>query len=243
MAQALRVLAPGGRLTALAPNERGGARIAKELVGFGCKVEQASRRHHRICVTERPEQPMGLDEAIAAGGIHVQPALSLWSQPGVFSWDRADAGSLALIRHLPLLSGAGADFGCGVGLLARAVLESPAVTSLLLIDIDRRAIEAAKLNATDARARFAWGDVRRDAVDCRDLDFIVMNPPFHDGGIEDRTLGESFVRRAASALRPEGVCWLVANRHLPYEQPLRSSFTAVRLVEQADGYKIYEARR
>ncbi len=243
MAQALRVLEPDGQLTALASKERGGARIAKELVGFACRVEQTSRRHHCICATRRPERPIGLGEAIAAGGPQVPPALGLWSQPGVFSWDRPDTGSLALIRHLPALSGAGADFGCGVGLLARAVLEEPAVTGLLLIDVDRRALECARLNVTDARARYVWGDVRHDAVDCRNLDFVVMNPPFHDGGVEDRTLGESFIRRAAAVLRPGGVCWLVANRHLPYEQPLRSSFTAIQLVEQSDGFKIYEAHQ
>jgi 16S rRNA (guanine1207-N2)-methyltransferase len=70
-----------------------------------------------------------------------------------------------------------------------------------------------------------------------------MNPPFHDGGMEDRALGETFIRRAAAALKPGGVCWLVANRHLPYELHLRAAFATVRQVEQNDGYKIYQAIR
>jgi 16S rRNA (guanine1207-N2)-methyltransferase len=243
LAHALRALGPGGRLTALAPNDRGGMRLAKELGAFGCAVDQVSRRHHRICSAARPTAAIGLDDAIAAGGIQMPQALGLWSQPGVFSWDRPDPGSMALIRQLPPLAGQGADFGCGAGLLARAILVSPAVTTLTLIDVDRRAIDAARRNVSDSRARLVWRDVRTDAAEIRGLDFVVMNPPFHDGGAEDRALGEAFIRQAAAALKPGGACWLVANRHLPYEIHLKLSFAVARLVEQGDGYKIYEARR
>jgi 16S rRNA (guanine1207-N2)-methyltransferase len=242
IAHALRVLAPAGKLLVLAPKDKGGSRLAKELAGFGCAVSETARRHHRICSAVRPVQPTGLVEAIAAGGPQIPAALGLWSQPGIFSWDRPDPGSLALIRHLPSLAGAGADLGCGIGLLAQSILASKGVTALTLIDIDRRAIEASRRNVEDARAVFVWGDLRQDSS-IRDLDFVVMNPPFHDGGIEDRALGAAFIARAAEALRPGGVCWLVANRHLPYEAALRSHFAAARQVEQGDGYKIYEARR
>jgi 16S rRNA (guanine1207-N2)-methyltransferase len=243
LALALRVLGSGGRLTALAAKDRGGQRLQKELMEFGCSVDQVSRRHHRVCTTVRPNRPLGLDEAIAAGGPQVPPALDLWSQPGIFSWDRPDSGSRMLIRHLPVLAGAGADFGCGVGLLSLAALESPALKRISLVDIDGRAIDAARRNIADQRAEFAWCDVRQGLPEIRDLDFVIMNPPFHDGGAEDRSLGEAFIRRAATVLKPGGACWLVANRHLPYETHLNASFKVVRQVEQGGGYKIYEARR
>jgi 16S rRNA (guanine1207-N2)-methyltransferase len=243
IAHALRVLQPGGELTVLAPKDKGGARLAKELEGFGCAVTETARRHHRICRVTRPDRPAALVENIAAGDPQIPPALGLWSQPGIFSWDRADPGSMALIRNLPRFGGAGADFGCGVGLLARAVLECEQVTALTLIDTDRRAIEAARRNIDDVRVTFLWEDIRRPGRPLRDLDFVITNPPFHDGGTEDRALGEAFIVRAATALRTGGVCWLVANRHLPYEAALRSHFTRVRLAEQGEGYKIYEARR
>ena len=241
LAHALRALAPGGRLIALAPKDRGGQRLPKELAEFGCAVDQASRRHHRICFAARPERPAGIDRAIAAGGPQVPPTLGLWSQPGIFSWDRPDAGSLMLIRHLSQLAGGGADFGCGVGLLTRGALESSAVRRITLIDIDRRAVDAARRNVADPRAEFGWCDIRQTVL--KDLDFVIMNPPFHDGGAEDRSLGEAFIRRAAASLRPGGVCWLVANRHLPYEAHLKTLFASARLVEQGDGFKIYEAHR
>jgi 16S rRNA (guanine1207-N2)-methyltransferase len=111
----------------------------------------------------------------------------------------------------------------------------------MLIDIDRRAIDAATRNVHDPRATLLWRDVR-EGSGLNGLDFVVMNPPFHDAGAEDRALGEAFIRRAAEALRPGGVCWLVANRHLPYEAALKALFPALRMAAQGDRYKIFEAR-
>ena len=242
IAQALRALVPGGGLTVLAPKDKGGSRIAKELAAFGCDVTETSRRHHRICVCPRPAHPAGLDEALADGGPRLDDALGLWTWPGVFSWNRLDPGSALLAEHLPPLSGRGADFGCGIGILARTLLASPQVQHLTLIDIDRRSVDMASRNIDDPRAQARWADIR-NGIDLTALDFVVMNPPFHDGGAEDQGLGQTFIRRAAETLRPGGVLWLVANRHLPYEAALKSLFRRVTPKVEAQGYKIYEALR
>ena len=146
-----------------------------------------------------------------------------------------------MLEALPPLGGRGADLGCGVGVLARAVLASPNVSSLLAIDIDARAIAAARRNVEDERATFDHRDVRGPAP--ADLDFVVMNPPFHDAGREDRALGQAFIAAAAESLRSGGVCWMVANIALPYEAVLAACFARVTSVTQARGYKVYEARR
>ena len=241
-ALALKILAPGGLLTVLAPKDKGGSRLAKELKGFGCTVAETSRRHYRICTCERPSQLDGIDEAVSEGAPRLDEALGLWTQPGVFSWNRVDPGSALLEQNLPLLSGRGADLGSGIGYLARRVLASPKVEHLALVDIDRRAVEMAARNIEDPRAAFHWADVR-NGVQLSGLDFVVMNPPFHDSGAEDQSLGQSFIRRAAEALRPGGLCWLVANRHLPYEAVLKSHFRRVTPKIEAAGYKVYEAQK
>ncbi len=242
IAMALKALAPGGSLTVLGPKDKGGSRLAKELRGFGCAVAEASRRHYRICICERPSALTGLEEALAEGTPRIDDALGLWTQPGVFSWNRIDPGSALLARNLPSLVGRGADLGCGIGMLARMVLNSPKVEHLSLIDIDRRAVEMAARNIDDSRATCRWADIR-DGTELRGLDFVVMNPPFHDGGAEDQSLGQSFIRRAAEALRPGGICWLVANRHLPYEAVLKSMFRRVTPKTEETGYKVYEAQK
>jgi 16S rRNA (guanine1207-N2)-methyltransferase len=217
--------------------------LRKELETFGCQVIEDARRHHRICTITRPAHPTGLDEAIAAGAPRLVEKLGLWSQPGIFSFDRIDPGSALLAQGLPPFSGRGADLGCGVGVLAHTVLTSPAVESLALVDIDRRAIEVAQRNVADSRVSFHWADVADGEPVLADLDFVVMNPPFHDTGVEDKRLGQQFIRRASQILRKGGVCWLVANRHLPYEKALNEHFSRVRPAQEANGFKMFEATR
>ena len=244
MALALRALQPGGSLTVMALKDRGGSRLKKELEAFGCAVDDTAKRHHRISETERPATPVGLDEAIAQGSPRLVDSLGLWSQPGVFSWDRPDPGTTLLLKHLPPLAGKGADLGCGVGILARAVLAAPAVTHLAMIDNDRRAVDAARRNIEDPRAAIAWADATGPAVALEELNFVVMNPPFHDGGTEDKSLGQRFIVRAHQALRKGGTLWLVANMHLPYEPILTPLFAKVeRRADGGGGYKVFEARK
>lgn len=241
LAQALRVLAPGARLTAFAPKDRGGLRLKKELEALGCEVGESARRHNRICVVVRPAQIKGLDEAIKAGAPRRISENGLWTQPGVFSWDRLDAGTNALLQVLPEFSGVGADFGSGIGILALNVLASAKVTRLTLVELDQRAVEVSKRNVTDPRAAIVWGDARQ--TELKDLDFVVSNPPFHEGGGEDKALGQAFITSAAGVLRKGGVLWIVANRHLPYEAILGENFSKVRLVGEGGGYKVFEARK
>ncbi|MFT4933914.1 MAG: 16S rRNA (guanine1207-N2)-methyltransferase [Pseudoalteromonas distincta] len=243
LAQGLRALKVGGTMTALAPKAKGGSRLAKELKAFGLEVAEDARRHHRICEVVCPAAP-DLAEALAAGAPRLSPDLGLWTQPGIFSWDRIDPGTALLLGRLPPQSGVGADFGCGLGYLAHGVLASAAVTRLTLIDIDRRAVACATRNVNDPRAQVVWADIRQGDLGLSDLDFVVMNPPFHDGGAEDRALGAAFIAQAAGVLRHGGKLLMVANRHLPYERPLADSFGAkVKLLAEEGGYKLYEARR
>ncbi len=242
LALVLRALKPGGRLDVMAPKTRGGARLAKEVKGFGVDCEVVSKAHHKRCLATRPQTLGGIETAIAAGALRQDPDSGIWTQPGLFAWDRVDPGTALLIRHLEGLKGRGADLGCGYGALGRVVLAQEAVTELTLIDLDRRAVEAARRNLDDPRARFLWADVRT-LTDLADRDFVVANPPFHDGGAEDRALGQAFIDRAAKSLRTGGTLWMVANRHLPYETTLNAAFKTVRPVVEAEGYKIIEAKK
>jgi len=241
LALALRALRAGAPLTILAPKDKGGSRLRSELEAFGCRVEELGRQHQRICHAARPAALIGIEAAIAAGGPQRLSGAGPWTQPGVFSWDREDPGSQLLIATLPVLTGHGADLGCGIGVLAQAVLTNAAVTRLDLAEIDRRALDAARRNVDDPRVVFHWADVR-EGPPLEGLDFVVTNPPFHVEGQEDKALGQAFIRRGRRMLRPGGAFWIVANRHLPYEAVLTEAFGRVALKADGHGYKVYEAR-
>lgn len=241
IALALLALRFGAPFAVLAQKDKGGSRLAGELSDLGCSFEESARRHHRICWVSGPGDAAAIERAIGEGAPRFGEELGLWTQPGVFSWNRIDPGSALLLRHLPLLRGRGADFGCGLGVLSRAALACPELSHLTLIDLDRRAIDMAKRNIDDPRAEFLWSDARGAGLSR--LDFVVMNPPFHDGGVEDRSLGQAFIQSAARALRTGGVLWLTANRHLPYEGVMKPLFREAVLLAQEGGYKIYRAQK
>lgn len=170
------------------------------------------------------------------------------TRPGVFAWDRVDPASALLAGHLPNdLAGEGADLGAGWGFLAGEVLRrSPGVRGLDLHEADARALDLARANlaskVSPATLGFHWHDVTTGLP--KQYDFIVSNPPFHAQGRADRPeLGQRFIEVAARALRPRGRLFLVANRHLPYEQSLRAGFADVRVLAEAGGFKVIAARR
>ena len=243
VALGLAALAPDSPFTMLALKDRGGSRLGEELRAFGCTFEETGKRHHRICVGRKPAALIGLAEAVEAGRLRLVEGLGQWSQPGLFSWDRLDPGTALLLEHLPALAGRGADFGCGIGILAKAALASSKVKAITLVDIDGRAVEAARRNVEDPRAEIRWADLKSGAAGLANLDFVVMNPPFHLGGVEDQALGQGFLQRAATVLRRGGALWLTANRHLPYETVLKPLFSRVETRAEARGFKIIEARK
>ncbi|RYH08240.1 class I SAM-dependent methyltransferase [Tropicimonas sp. IMCC6043] len=163
--------------------------------------------------------------------------------PGVFSADGPDPASVALAEALPAkMPGRVADLGAGWGYLAFHVLERAGVTECVLVEAEHAALEAARMNIADDRARFLWEDVTQWS-DGAPFDHVVMNPPFHASRAADPTLGAAFIAAAARNLSGHGTLWLVANRHLPYEAPLNAGFGEVRELDGTPGFKILAARR
>lgn len=164
------------------------------------------------------------------------------TRPGVFSADGPDKGSLALVGALPPLSGRVGDLGAGWGYLARHILSAPEIAELDLIEADAVALDCARRNVTDPRAAFHWADATTYRPSAP-FDTIVSNPPFHVGRAGDPGLGRAFITAAARMLTPGGDFWMVANRHLPYEDSLAKAFTRVEEVGGTPGFKVLHASR
>ena len=161
--------------------------------------------------------------------------------PGIFSADGPDPGSVLLASALPVkLGGKVADLGAGWGFLAAEILKRPGVKKLDLVEAEADALDCAKVNITDPRARFHWADATTWRPETL-LDVVVMNPPFHKGREADPALGAAFIRAARRMLAPSGELWLVANRHLPYDAVLSDSFLEVREVVTQGGFRVIQA--
>lgn len=142
--------------------------------------------------------------------------------PGVFSADGPDRGSVLLAQALPAqMKGRAIDLGAGWGYLSRAILERGA-KSVDVVEADADALACARVNVPE-NATFHWAD----ALTWKPLGLaahVICNPPFHTGRGAEPALGMAFVRAASRMLAPDGVLWLVANRHLPYRDTLAECF-------------------
>lgn len=249
LARALRACAPGGTVVACMSNDEGAKSGESDLRALAGLDGQASKQHCRVYWTT--PSPQRIDTALLAAWAALDAPRPIadgrfLSRPGVFAWDRIDAASALLAAHLPNdLHGRAADLGAGYGYLSVELLERcPGIVALDLYEAEARALRLAQRNlqpfAVRCALRFVWRDV---AAGVRPgYDAIVCNPPFHAQGRADRPdIGRAFIAAAADALNAEGRLWLVANRHLPYEQALAARFRQVRTVAQAEGFKVIEA--
>lgn len=246
-------LTTGGTLVVSVANTQGAKSAQADLEKLAGPSQHLSKHKSRVFwVTP---DPANVDHTLAdtwlardaqqaiAGGAYI-------SRPGLFAWDRVDAASALLARHLPEeLAGRVADLGAGYGYLASEILaRCPKVTHIDLYEAEARAVAPARVNlqhalaAHDSAPSFDvhWHDVAEGLP--HRYDAIVSNPPFHQGRADLPALGRAFIVSAAGALQPHGQFLMVANRHLPYEAALTKHFSDVRVLAMQHGFKVFQAR-
>ncbi|GAB2623291.1 class I SAM-dependent methyltransferase [Novilysobacter erysipheiresistens] len=253
-ARAVASAAPGGRVVACLANNEGARSGEDDLRKLAGPVGSLTKHKCRVFWTaplHRPDSAANIDAALLAQWQALDAPRSIAdgrfsSRPGVFAWNRIDPASALLAAQLPAdLGGRAADLGAGFGYLSVELLQRcPGIAALDLYEAEGRALELARRNLAPFESQavlgFHWHDVTAGLPERYDV--IVSNPPFHTQGRADRPdIGRRFIAVAAEALKPGGRLWLVANRHLPYEEVLTASFGSVRTVAQQDGFKIIEA--
>ncbi|SFR37674.1 class I SAM-dependent methyltransferase [Litoreibacter janthinus] len=238
LAQAVNLTQAGGIVAVEGAKTDGVESVLKAVRARFGGVEVYSKAHGKLFWFTRPDTQPDLTDWTAKP---ITLESGFVTYPGVFSADGVDKGSALLAQHLPDFKGPVADLGAGWGYFSRKILSSEGVKSLDLVEADHHALEAAKLNITDPRATFHWGDVTYHVGS--NYAAVVSNPPFHVGRKPAPELGQMFIRRAADMLMPKGQFWMVANRNLPYEQTLNERFGQVDTIAQTAGFKVICARR
>lgn len=239
IARAWAMLAEGGWLIVDGDRGEGIDGIWKRLRRELPEAEQESKAHGRVIWVRRGSQTLPAWEAALEPRPNQDGYLTA---AGMFSADGIDPGSAELATHLAgALKGRVADFGAGWGWLAAEVLRlNPEIEALDLVEAEAAALDCARQNVTDPRATFHWADATRWPGP---YNHVIMNPPFHAGRKPDPALGHAFIAAAARALGPKGSLWMVANRHLAYEDALKASFGEVTPVAESNRYKVIRARK
>lgn len=211
--------------------------VLREMRALAPVEEVHSRAHGKIFRVTVPEGPWLPADWAATDG----DADGMVTRPGVFSADGADPASVMLAAALPdKLPTRIVDLGAGWGWLSAQILKHPGVETLHLVEADAAALDCARRNITDARAQFHWADAL-DFTLREPVNGVIMNPPFHEGRSANPRLGVGFIQAAARLLTGAGRLWMVANRHLPYEEPLRAAFADVSEIAGDTRFKVLTA--
>lgn len=250
IAKAVSVLSQRGTLALVAANDIGALSLKKQAEKLVGSLDSFSKSKRHVFWKEVAPESVDrqlLKEYLAKGDFQRIGGTPFVACPGVFSWQRIDGGSRLLAACLPdALAGKGADLGCGWGYLSHAALSRKnAVSEMHLFEAELKALAAARENLKafkDKKIHFHFSDVTQDIQPAHDFDFVLMNPPFHAAKNADYALGSGFIRAAGLLLKPGGVLYLVANRHLPYERVLAACGFSFSDMAADKAFKVLQAR-
>lgn len=168
----------------------------------------------------------------------------IMSKPGVYGWEKIDAGSELLVeqakkwwQHNQVPCDRLLDLGCGYGYLTLATGFLPC-SQRVATDNNAGAIACAQKNADLHRL-----NVEVVPSDCADtikgpFDLILCNPPFHKGFDTEHDLTEQFLRAAKDKLAGDGTALFVTNSFIPIEKKAEAFFRRVQRLENNKQFKV-----
>lgn len=235
--QALQRLRPGGVLYLAGYKQEGLKTYLNKAAAGGAVQLHRGSGSVMLGEVQRSDEQMvaGLPDQDYARLREVQfdDALTLVSKPGIFGWNKVDAGSRLLIEVLqqraPELWSRSPervlDLGCGYGYLSVAAAELWPRAEFVATDSHVGAVAACQVNFE--RRGIAGEVVAADGGDTVAGRFqaILCNPPFHRGFGVVGDLGEHFLRRSRELLHGNGWAVFVVNQFLPLERLATPLFT------------------
>ena len=172
-------------------------------------------------------------------------SIRIASLPGVFAHGGLDDGSRLLLSTFEhdLPGGRVLDLACGAGVIGLALKRKAPDIVVTASDVSALALKAAEESAHINGVE--WNLVAADGLDGIDgpFDWIVSNPPFHDGVETDTTMTVRMIQDARDRLTTGGRLRLVANRHLPYRRALDAVFGTHSRLAFDSRYQVLEARK
>ena len=170
-------------------------------------------------------------------------SLSLWSDAGVFSKDRLDAGTALLLDACELLPGWRVhDLGCGTGVVGVVVKLAEPSCAVLCSDVSERAVALARRNAAERGLDVNVRESDGYAHIPESFDTVLLNPPYVAG----RALIYRLIDEANLHLLPGGALQLVA-RHAKGGEMLKKkmleAFGNCDDSRRRGGYRVYLSRK
>lgn len=164
---------------------------------------------------------------------------------GVFSAGRVDRGTRLLLEEVELPGGGDIlDLGCGYGAIGIVVAALVPHASVVMVDVNRRALELARQNAVlngVARVEILHSD-GFEALAGRKFHLILTNPPVRQG----KGLLARWLLGAKDHLHPGGRLALVLRTQqgaLSWRRRLAEWYGNCEEVAKGGGYRVYQVVR
>lgn len=194
--------------------------------------------------------PAWLGYSLAAGA-EMAKSMSVAALPAVFARDKLDIGTRVLLPHVTQAASALArgarvlDLACGNGVLGLAALAANSHVELTFSDVSSQAVISAAANAAREFPHCPVYCHHADGItaDSGEFDLILLNPPFHEGGVVGDHIALALFAAARRHLSPGGRLLLVGNRHLGYHRSLGHFFPQVRQLDAHPKFVVLEANR
>ena len=249
-----QLLPVNGELHVAGYKDEGMKTFAKRMAtAWDCSVtlERGDGNLHLFCFSKLSDRA----EPLQANDYHALQPIGDWqgsvihSKPGIFAWNRIDAGSAFLLGYLPALMQQfsarqrALDLGCGNGLLAVALVKA-GFSEVVATDNNAAAIRACEYNLQQALTELAAA-TQAYAVpdDCAgslrgSFDLILCNPPFHQGFDVEQDLTDRFLEATCRLLKNSGKALFVVNSFIPLERKAAAWFATAEKVADNKQYKL-----
>ena len=232
------------RLYVVGPKKGGIGSARKRLLALYEQVQVIAYGHHAQLVEATGPKPDAIEEAAQLSEKRWDTGLGFEaiSLPGTFAAGRLDEGTRVLLEAMGDHSFAGRclDLASGSGVIGIALATRGGEWTLS--DVDHLAVEASRRSAALAERPVTC--IASDGFAALEghFDYIVTNPPFHQGQATDLEVPRRFIRDAHLHLEPGGHLHLVANRFLPYESLITETFGSCTIVHEDKRFKVLSTR-
>jgi len=218
------------------------AKLSHDYLTFCNKVDSARHCLMYIGKFKASLAHFDLEKFYKYYSIQIQEKqLQVAALPGVFSQNALDMGTEVLLAHLPeKMSGKVLDFGCGAGVIAAYIATMYPETKLSLVDVSALALHSAQktLTLNQLTGEYIASDSLSNVQER--YDFVISNPPFHQGVKTHYAATELFLAQIKQNLHKNACITIVANSFLKYAPIMEKAIGKTKTLAVEKGFAIYQ---